>query len=142
MPKVFAKSKTPVAKTAPKPRVAPDITDITDAVEMPKKASNRGSKSLYPFDQLEINQSFGVKNKTAAGIASIVSNQNRKHCEEKVDENGDTVFETKEVKGVDGTVTEVSTGKPVIIVNKHFFAIDCNPKTDPHDASVRVFRDK
>lgn len=123
-------------------RVAPDLTAISSAVEMPKKVSNRGSKSLYPFDKLEVGQSFGVKNKTAAGMASIISNQNRKHREEKKDEAGNTVFETKELKGADGTVTEVPTDKPVMIVNKHFFANDCDPATDPDGASVRVFRDK
>ena len=151
MSKTPAKSTTPAAatatpataaKTETKARVAPDLTGISSDVEMPKKVSNRGSKSLYPFEKLEVGQSFGVKNKTAAGMASIISNQNRKNREEKVDEAGNTVFETKELKGQDGTVTNVPTDKPVMVVNKHFFANDCDPKADPDGASVRVFRDK
>lgn len=144
MSKTPAKATTPAtaAKTETKARVAPDLTGISSDVEMPKKVSNRGSKSLYPFEKLEVGQSFGVKNKTASGMASIISNQNRKNREEKVDEAGNTVFETKELKGQDGTVTNVPTDKVVMIVNKHFFANDCDPKTDPDGASVRVFRDK
>lgn len=130
------------AKTETTKRIAPELTTITDNVEMPKKVNKRGSKSLYPFEKLEVGQSFGVTNKTAAGMASIISNQNRKHREEKTDDQGNTVFETKDLKGSDGTVTQVPTDKPVMIVNKHFFASDCNPKKDPDGASVRVFRDK
>ena len=137
-----AVAATPTPATAPKTRIAPELTEISSAVEMPKKTSNRGSKSLYPFEKLEVGQSFGVTNKTAAGMASIISNQNRKNREEKVDDAGNTVFETKELKGQDGTITNVPTDKPVIVVNKHFFASDCDPKTDPDNASVRVFRDK
>lgn len=125
-----------------KPRVAPELTDVSSAVTMPVKSSNRGSKSLYPFGKLEIGQSFGVVNKTAASMASIVSNQNRKHRVEKRDEHGNVVYETKELKGQDGTITHVPTDKPVIVVEKHFFADDCNAKDDPDGASVRVWRDK
>jgi len=135
-------AKAAPAATATKTRIAPELTEISSAVEMPKKTSNRGSKSLYPFGKLEVGQSFGVTNKTAAGMASIISNQNRKNREEKVDENGNAVFETKELKGQDGAITTVPTDKPVITVNKHFFASDCDPKSDPDNASVRVFRDK
>lgn len=130
------------AKTETTKRIAPELTTITSNVEMPKKVNKRGSKSLYPFEKLEVGQSFGVTNKTAAGMASIISNQNRKHRVEKTDDQGNTVFETKDLKGSDGTVTQVPTDKPVMIVNKHFFASDCNPKDDPDGASVRVFRDK
>ena len=132
----------PAATTETNKRVAPELTTITADVEMPKKVSNRGSKSLYPFAKLEVGQSFGVKNKTASGMASIISNQNRKHREEKKDESGNTVFETKKIKGADGAEMEVPTDKPVMVVNKHFFASNCDPKTDPDGASVRVFRDK
>ena len=75
-------------------------------------------------------------------MASIISNQNRKNREEQKDEAGNIVFKTKELKGADGAVTMVPTEKPVMIVNKHFFAVDCDPANDPDGASVRVFRDK
>ena len=130
------------ANTETTKRITPELTTITSNVEMPKKVNKRGSKSLYPFEKLEVGQSFGVTNKTADGMASIISNQNRKHRVEKTDDQGNTVFETKDLKGADGTVTQVPTDKPVMIVNKHFFASDCDPKKDPDGASVRVFRDK
>ena len=136
-PKAPAAAKTKTTK-----RIAPEITTITGDVEMPKKVNKRGSKSPYPFDNLEVGQSFGVTNKTAAGMASIISNQNRKYRAQKTDGRGNTVFETKDLKGADGTVTQVPTDKPVMVVGKHFFASDCDPKKDPDGASVRVFRDK
>ncbi len=136
---------TPVATTgntaAAKPRIKPEITQISTAVEMPVRVNNRGSKTLYPFDDLPVGGSFGVKNKTAAGLASIISNQNRKNMVEEKDENGNTVFETQELKGVDGTITKVPTEKPQMVREKHFFANDTTADADPDNATVRVFRD-
>jgi len=129
------------AKATKKPRVAPEITAISAKVEMPASASSRrGTKSLYPFDDLvEVGQSFGVKNKTASDMSSIVSNQNRKNREDVFDENGDTVFETKTMKGEDGVEIQVPTKKPLQKVNKFFFVVDAE-KNDPDGAKCRVFR--
>lgn len=120
-------------------RVAPLITTISKEIPMPEK-KGRGSKSLYPFDDLEVGASFGVKNKTASGMASIVSNQNRLNRVVKKDENGNTVFKTKELKGADGTKTHVPTDKPEMIGTKRFVCSDVDPKTDPDGATVRVWR--
>lgn len=140
------KEKTSATATAPetakksKPRVAPEITKVSAAVEMPKTTSNRGSTSQYPFDDLEQGQSFGVLNKTKKDMASIVSNQNKKNKAKKLDENGNVVFTTKIVTGADGTKTEVPTDKPEMISEKFFFVVDTDPANDPDKASCRVFR--
>lgn len=135
----------PDAKNATKPRVEPEITAVAapGAIPMPERKNNRGSKTNYPFDQLTAKgMSFGVKNKTAKGLASIVSNQNKKNKVQATDENGNKIFEMKELKADDGTVTKVpDTDNPKMVVEKHFFAVDVDPKTDPDKASVRVFRD-
>jgi hypothetical protein len=124
-------------------RIAPAITAASAAVKMPEKPkAARGSKSLYPFDDLtEVGMSFGVKDKTAKNMASIVSNQNRKNVEPRKDEAGNVIYKTKAVKGADGTETQMPTDKPEVNVLKHFFVIDVDPKKDPDNASVRVFRD-
>lgn len=142
-----AKPKTPALAT-PAPvagsRVAPELTAISTAVPMPEPTtSRRGSKSPYPFDALTaVGMSFGIKNKTAKNMGSIISNQNRKAMVEKKDAEGNTVFKTNEMKDAEGNVTHVPTSEPEMVATKHFFAVDCDPKNDPDGASVRVFRDK
>ena len=122
--------------------VAPELTGISAVVEMPAPParSNRGSKSAYPFDELEVGQSFGVKNKTRDQMQSIVSNQNKKHRVEKRDENGNVVYKTTEAKDAEGNVTRLPTDKPEMIDGKTFFAVEADPKKDPDGAKVRVFR--
>ena len=138
--KPAAKPAAAPATPAGNKRIVPDITAISTAVEMPERANNRGSKSLYPFNDLPVGGSFGVTNKTAAGMASIVSNQNRKHVAEVKDAEGNAVFKTQELKGADGAVTVVPTNEVETERTKHFFAQDCDPAKDPDGATVRVFR--
>lgn len=126
---------------APVKRVDPETTPITSTVPMPEKQSRRGSVSKYAFADLEVGQSFGVKNKTAAGMASIVSNQNRKHKTPKLNEAGGVIYKTTIMIGADGQKTEVPTEKPEMNILKHFFANDCDPAKDPEGATVRIFRD-
>jgi hypothetical protein len=129
--------------TGSKPRIAPKITKISKSVIMPELRRNRrGSKSPYPFDELtEKGQSFGITNKTAKNMASIVSNQNRKAMVQEQDENGNPVFKTNEMKDAEGNITLVPTEKPKMIATKHFFAIDVEPNEDKDKATVRIFRD-
>lgn len=138
-------SATATTATAPKAtagRVAPEITNVTAKIPVPEK-TRRGAKSLYPFDDLaEVGASFGVKNKTASNMASIVSNQNRRAMEPKKDETGAIVYKTKELKGADGTITNVPTDEAEMIETKRFICADVDPKTDPDGASVRVWRQK
>lgn len=139
-PKTPAKPAAAAATPAVSKRIVPDITGISTAVEMPTRANNRGSKSLYPFDEMPVGGSFGVTNKSAANMASIISNQNRKHTAEVKDAEGNAVFKTQELKGADGTITKVPTNEVETERTKHFFAQDCDPVKDPDGATVRVFR--
>lgn len=138
--RAFANAKGPMA-----PRVDPVLTTITAAVPMPSRTSKRGSASVYPFDALTaVGMSFGVKNKTAAQMSSIVSNANRKALIKKTDATGAVIFKTQELTAGDGTKTIVPTNEPEMIASKHFFAVDIDPKAkpaDPDGATVRVFRD-
>jgi len=124
-------------------RTAPILTAVTTSVPMPTRTNNRGSKSLYDIDGLAtVGASFGVKNKTAKQIASVVSNANKKHLVAKTDAAGNIVYKTTKATNGEGQTIEVATSEAVMIANKHFFAEDCDPTTDPDGASVRVFRDK
>lgn len=126
MPRAFAND--PAAGTAtPRsnaPRVEPQLTAVA-SITMPTRSSKRGSVSIYPFANLTtVGQAFGVKNKTAAQLSSIVSNANRKALVPVTDENG-PVYDTKEISGADGTKTVVpDTSKPKMTASKHFFAFD------------------
>lgn len=137
-----AKNTAPKTETT-KGRVAPELTTVSKAVPMPEPStSRRGSKSPYPFDELtEGGMSFGIKNKTAKNMGSIVSNQNRKAMTEKKDAAGNVVFKMNEITDGAGNKTQVPTTEPEMVPTKRFFAVDCDPKTDPDGASVRVFRE-
>lgn len=94
----------------------PTVTTPTDAVQMPNPNRRAGRRSAYPFDDLdEQGMSFGIVGKSAKDLQSIISNQNRKYRDVAPD------------------------GSPV--QERHFFARDVDPETDPDGATVRVFRD-
>jgi hypothetical protein len=150
MPLAFAN----VAGAAKVERVDPELAG-TGKLALPERKSKRGSESKYPFASLtEIGMAFGVKNKTAAQLSSIVSNANRKALIAKTDANGGTVYKTKEVTDAAGNKTVVPTTEPEMIATAHFFAFDITDdyrtankaafaKGGPFEgAAVLVFRDK
>lgn len=130
-------------KTKPKTTetASPVIAAIRTDVTIPeKRASNRGSKSIYNLDDLPVAGSIGVVNKTASQLRQIVSNANRKHRTEKRDDNGAVVYKTKPLSGPDG-VTNVPTNEPEMIATRKYMVVDTDPKTDPDKASARIFRE-
>lgn len=136
-------SPTPApAGKAAAARVAPLLTKATAAVPMPETAGKRGrgSNSLYPFDTLAVGESFGVQNKTAKNLASIVSGANKRFQVEAKDAQGHPIFKTTEVKHPDGSTTRVPTLEKEMVPGKVFVVADMDPKSDPDGASVRVWR--
>jgi hypothetical protein len=133
-------------------RVAPILTPArTDIMPPVGVKATRGSKSQYDFDTLaapvgdaKFGGSFGIKNKTAKQISSIVSARNRKESNFKqaVNADGSLKFEQNEVKDANGVVVGMTNGKPIMEQIKTFVAYDVDPKTDPDGASVRVWRTK
>jgi len=114
------------ATAAPKAaRVEPSLTGVFK-IDMPERKNRRGSTSIYSFDSLtEVGMAFGVKNKDAASLSSVVSNANKKARIDETDANGNVVYETKTLTGGDGTKTDVpDTTKPRKIATKEFFAVD------------------
>lgn len=142
---VAAAATADAAKTAA-PRVAPIIAAIRADIAIPAaKSINRGSKSPFPFDALEVGQSFGVGNKTAKQMSSIVSNQNRAKGNQtpRKDATGAIVMKMRDLTDAGGAVIgKVPTSEPETDWIKEFRAFDVDAKTDPDNASVRVFRIK
>lgn len=134
---------TAPAKKTNAVRVAPELTGVSKTVPMPVRASTRGSKTIYPFEALtEIGMSFGVKNKTAEQLTSIISNQNRKLGAVKKNADGSPVFKMQDMKDASGAVVgQVPTTEHDHEPQKHFFAVNVDKRKDPEGASVRVFRD-
>ena len=120
------------------------LTAITADIAIPANAgkSNRGGRSLYPFDSLEVGQSFGVSNKNAKQLASLVSAANKRHQVDKIGEDGKPVYKTQDVKQADGSISKVPTLETVKVAGRVFVHADVDPKTDPQHASVRVWRQK
>ncbi|HRQ13073.1 MAG TPA: hypothetical protein PK205_07190 [Promineifilum sp.] len=133
--------KSRIAKAAAAPRVAPQLTTISAAVAMPDRRS-RGGRSLYPFESLAVGQSFGVKNKTAKQIASVVSAANRRGLAPKRDANGAIVYKMQTIKTADGTEKQVPSQEPETFRQSHYIVADVDPKADPDGASARVWRDQ
>lgn len=111
-----------------KTRVAPVVTG-TFKIDLPKRATKRGSESSYPFDTLtEAGMAFGLKDKTAKNLSSIISNANRKGQIDKTDEAGNVVYATKTITSPDGAtpMTVPDTSKPERVAVKKFYAVDVN----------------
>lgn len=144
MPSAFDNAAAATAK-----RVEPALTAVATGIDLPVRTTKRGSTSLYPFADLEIGACFGVKNKTAKQLASIVSNANKKAMVQETDANG-PVFNTKEITGADGTKSVVADrASPKMVATRHYFAFDVDKDykakikgTALEGSTVLVFRDK
>lgn len=112
---------TPAAVTvAGKVRVAPELTAVSTAIPIPQKKRG-GMSSHYDFESLTaVGASFGIKNKSAVQISSIVSKENRRHMNETVD--------------------PTNPAKKVKTYAKKFDVFDVDAKSDPDGAKCRVFR--
>lgn len=152
--RAFANAPKPAegAGTAASKRTEPQLTAVFAlAVPAGKTTSNRGSKSPYPFDTIEPGQAFGVKNKTAKQLSSIVSNQNRKDSNHRPvkDAAGNIVYKMNDLTAPDGSVTKVPTKEPETEQIKAFVAYDVDDDlkkqikgTPLEGSSVLVFRTK
>lgn len=124
-----AGSPTPIPSPAPIAAAASaDLSDlvtaIIDNVPLPeKRAGGRGGESLYPFDKLEIGQSFGVKGKTAKGMASTVSSANKRYVDD--------------VKDAAGNVVKDANGKVIRKASRKFISAAVD---EPNGVTVRVWR--
>lgn len=120
-------------------REAPTVIVSTAAIPMPTAAERaamkpkRGGNQGYYTDaipKLAVGQSVAVIGRTAKNLSTTVSQWNSKEFP-AVDAKGAPVM----IKNADGT------SKPKID-KRVFFAVDCNPATDPDKANARIWREK
>lgn len=126
MPTAFA-SAPPAADAKPATkRVEPILTGAVSGIAMPQRENKRGSASIFPFDTLtEVGQCFGIKNRDAKSLSSIISNANRKAMVNKTDDAGNVVYKTVEMKDANGTVVGRSpTTEPEKVAGKRYAAFD------------------
>ncbi len=125
LPTAFA-STPPANAAVTKPRVEPVLTSVVSGIAMPKRTSKRGSVSIFPFDTLaNVGDAFGIKNRDAKSLSSVISNANKKAMVNKVDAAGNTVFKTVEMKDANGVVVGTTvTTEPEKVAGKRFAAFD------------------
>lgn len=100
------------------------------------KSGRGGGKSPYPFDQLEIGDSFGVVGKTKKNFNSIVYGANQRHMEPVFEADGVTPKMVSKTDRKTKIVSQVQAKRPTRV----FEAFDVDPKTDEDGASVRIVR--
>lgn len=136
--------------TAPKPRAArvePIITSVI-AIELPER-TKRGSGPKYPFESLTVGTAFGLKNKVAKDMASVISAANRRYTTNATDENGNIQYHTKELTTAEGVKMNVPDNtKPKKVPTRHFFALDVDKEmaaklkgTELEGSKVLISRD-
>lgn len=100
------------------------------------KSGRGGGKSPYPFDQLEVGDSFGVVGKSKKNFNSIVYGANQRYMEPVFEADGTTPKMVSKTDRKTKIVSQVQAMKPTRI----FEAFDVDPKTDEDGASVRILR--
>lgn len=144
-----APAPTPAAA---KPRVEPQLTAVVSGITMPTRTTKRGSTSVFPFDTLvNVGDAFGIKNRTAKSLSSIISNANKKAMVKKTDAAGAVVFKMVELKDANGVVVgQTATNEPEMIPGKRYAAFDVEKGsdlfkaikgTDLEGSTVLVFRE-
>lgn len=139
------------------------VFDIDDSVPMPDAHKKRGGKrgSKYPFEKLEVGQSFHVpKSKDmpnpVSALASSLTGARRRYETPVKDAEGNQVFETvkvktyatdahgKRIKDKDGHFVvsgEKEVSKPKTQQTRDFQVFEA-AKDDPKGPGARVFRTK
>lgn len=130
----------------------PIVVGRANGIEMPEVKRAGGAKSIYDFDSLEVGEAFGVKGKDKKAMQSPISNAHKKYKVKKTDDAGNTLYETKTIKGDDGQDRQVpDTEKPKMEFGRHFVAFDVTKGSDLEKkikgtplegSSVVVFRDQ
>lgn len=122
-----AAPKTPAPETPKKAKPVFTVLEITAAVPLPADI-NRRTNEKFPFEKLDIGQSFGFIGRTAADLSSTVSSANKRARLNPIKVPG----------GIDANTGQMI---PETLLMKAFAAYDvAKPDEDPHKATVRVFR--
>lgn len=135
-PPVVGEQPSVAAATA----VVGAVSDIDTDVPMPVKVAGAGGgASPYPFEKLEVGQSFHIAGKKRSQINSTMHTANKRHRIPTLDANGQPVTQLKIGKNKAGE--EIRKNIPVFTTAKEFEHFDVDA-TDPRGPGVRVYRTK
>lgn len=131
------------ASEAPAASSGKPTFEIEDNVPLPTIKRGGIGGTTYPFDALNVGQSFHVaasedKPNPAKSLASTVSSATARYAVEAKDAAGNTIFETVEVKDEAGNVT--GTEQRPKMVNTRVFSVRTVGKDDPKGPGARVWR--
>lgn len=121
----------------------PVIGEIAKGIPMPVIVrASPGSKSPFPWDSLEVGDSFPVANKTVKQMSSIVSNQNRKaeNQRPKLDAAGAQIMKSVPATDADGKEVAGMTKQVPVTEQIKIFVVGeykANPKAK---GETRVWR--
>lgn len=151
----------PAAASASKRRERTDVKvfGAAAAMALPSNVSpsRRGGRSKYKFDELVapvpnpekpgefLYASFGLTGMDKKGFNSTLFTANNKYKKQiaKIGEDGQPVTKQVEIKDASGAVVGHKAEPEMIdVTEREFIAVDVDPKTDPENATLRVFRTK
>lgn len=132
----------PVAATTSAP-AAKSKFEIDDGVPMPTIKRGGVGGTVYPFDDLNVGQSFHVaatadRANPAKSLASTVSSATARYAVEAFNDDGSPKFETVEVKDEAGNVTGNEQRR--VMNPTRVFSVRTVGKDDPKGAGARVWR--
>lgn len=120
--------------------VRPANIELDKSVQMPSVSRGRAGETSYPFDTMEVGDSFHIaateQNKDPAkSVASSVSTANIKYSREKKDENGNVITKPRKVRN--GEIKHFPEREPI-----KQFTIRSVDASDPKGVGCRVWRVK
>lgn len=135
-----------------------DGFEIEDNIPISSVKRGGNSGTTYPFDKLQVGQSFHVKATTdrpnpAKSLASTVSSATARYAVEVKDDNGNVVTEVikvkepvkdaagNEIKGEDGKTIMHEVSRTVAkMLNTRVFSVRTVGDSDPKGAGARIWR--
>jgi len=125
-------------------RLAPAVgsIEIEKGIKPKNPSRARSRESAYPFDRMEIGDSFHVpvtaqNDDPIKNLSSSVSNANQKYFEREKDENGDEIIVSTRTMERKGQKYEINKYKGMQL--RRFYAEKVDD-SDPSGPGVRVFR--
>ena len=121
--------------------------ELTADVAMPTEAEKqrRTRESKYPFDEMEVGQSFHVAQEGdtngVTAMGSVIANARKKYAAEAKNEDGSVKMRegVRREKQEDGSTKTWKENVPVLEFSRDFKAFKAQPN-DPAGAGTRVFR--
>jgi hypothetical protein len=134
----YIKPEPEISAMANSNKPAPTVILSTAAITMPtaaERAKTRkpgGNKTLYDVASLAVGKSLAIIGRTAKELSTTISSANR----------NDKLTDQVPKKDEAGKVMIGDDKKPIMETRQRkFFAVDCDPATDPDKATARIWRE-